>query len=914
MPLTPGTHFGSHEITGPLGAGGMGEVYRAHDTELERDVAIKVLPASFTSDAARVARFEQEAKTLAALNHPNIAQVYGIERAQITHEHSAATDASAEAPAGESSTRTAIVMELVEGPTLAERIAQGPIPVDEALRLAMQIADALEAAHSRGIVHRDLKPANIKITPEGVVKVLDFGIAKAVAPELVGSGTPSPIMTTPVTQIGVMLGTAAYMSPEQARGKAIDKRTDIWAFGCVLYEMLTGQLAFGGEDVATTLARVIANPADIESLPATLPPNIRQTLQLCLEKDVGRRIRDIGDVKLALEGRFGTGTDARAEPGDRSVQPRWRGALPLAAGLIVGGLVVGIALWAARSPPEAPVVSSHYALQLPEHTELPSRAALPQAAVSPDGRYMVFAAADPETRQNSLWVRATNSLTSQHLDRTEGAELPFWSPDSQQVGYFANDKLMRVSVAAGAPLTVCNAPNGQGGTWFQTPDGNNVIVFGATNGPLNRVPATGGVPQPVTSLSVNEYSHVYPQALPDGRILYTASGIGTAATYVQSLGSSDRTQITPLATRAMYVSPGFLLYVREGVLLAQAFDLDSLELQGEAAALAEDVRDNVANASTAFYASANAIVYRRGSGQLGQLLRVRWYGRDGTPGDVILSAGNYRHVELSPDNRYLAVSDTDASGTDLWIKDLASGTYQRLASPGNESQEVWAPDSRRLAYSNGNELFYTELGSGRRTPVPQTEGLVLLHSWTPDGKYLLAQSLRDLAVKLVPAPGLDAADTAAAEPQREVFSETYATDHFRVSPDGQWVAYTSQESGAPEIMVARFPSFTDRRQVSVSGGTQPQWRADGRELFFHANELHMMAAEITPGESLEIGAVRELFATNPTVHSPTVFMFAATRDGQRFIMTEPVENSSSNREPLYVITNWQTLLHAGEAR
>jgi eukaryotic-like serine/threonine-protein kinase len=904
MALTLGTRFGHYEITGSLGKGGMGEVYRARDTELGRDVAIKTLPASFAADADRVARFEQEARTLAALNHPNVAQIYGLERAQLDRHESGPAGANARDDSG---TTIALVMELVEGPTLADRITEGPIPADEALGIAMQIADALEAAHDKLIVHRDLKPANVKLRPDGTVKVLDFGIAKAFEPAALASGSDSPILTTPATQAGVILGTAAYMSPEQAKGKAVDKRTDIWAFGCVLYEMLTGQLAFGGEDVATTLARVIANETSMSALPATISPTVRRVLELCLRKDSRNRIRDIGDVKLALAGDFDSGADAQAEAASVSAAG-WRRAFPVAFGLIAAGLIAGVALWAL--PPPVPItgLASHYALQLPGDFTLPiGSASGPHAAVSPNGHYIAYALEDPATRRSSLWIQAIDSLTPQRLDRADGAQFPFWSPDSQQIAYFSDDKLMRISIAGGSPLTVSDAESGEGGYWYDDESGTGFIVFGS-RGPLRRVPAMGGIATPVTSLATNEFAHLYPQMLPDGRLLYASMYAGTISTFVQSPGSAERTTLMTGMTRAVYTPPGYLLYVREGTLLAQRFDLESLELQGDAVALAQDVRATPSNGRSAFSASSDTLVYRRGSGLVGLVTQVRWYDRDGTPGEVVVAPGGHGHVELSPDNRYLAVTDAGTDGAaDLWIKDFASGTYSRLtSSPGSESQEAWAPDSRHLAFSTAVSLFYTELGTGSSLPVAQSEGYPLLHSWTPDGRYLLAQ--QGPSVSLIPAPPLGASDGAARQAPQEVFSSPYAVDHFRVSPDSNWVAYTSQESGQPEIVVAAFPSFTARRQVSISGGTQPQWRADGRELFFHANDQHMMAVEVTPGESLEIGPIHQLFATNETVHSPIIFMYAATSDGQRFLLTEPVEGNSRSDEPLYVMTNWQTLL------
>ena len=881
MTLTTGSRFGAYDVQALIGVGGMGEVYRARDTRLGREVALKLVSGVFTGDAERLARFEREAKVLASLNHASIASIFGLE---------------------ESAGQRAIVMELVDGRELA-----GPLPVTEALQLARQIAEGLEFAHERGVIHRDLKPANLRVTAEGAVKILDFGLAKAlttgVEPVTDTQVAVSPALSLAATQAGVLLGTAAYMAPEQAKGRAADRRADIWAFGAVLYELLTGKRLFDGETVAETLASVMKEPITLAALPAETPRAIRTLLERCLERDPRRRLQSIGEARIAIEDALaGRGADAAAATPTRPASASSRAWAVAAAAVLVAVLAVGWAAWprTAPQPSVQPPAVGHFALAQPEGVELaPSRVNGPNFAVSPDGRYVAFVAGE-QGQQTSLWVRALASLEAQRLDRTEGGYFPFWSPDSQHLGYFADGRLVRIALSGGAPATVAPAPAGRGGSWYRTPSGDEFIVFtpDERSASVMRVPARGGVATPVTELAPRELRHQFSQVLPNGHVLFTVQGTANR-TYVQAPGDAERTLILEGMPRVVYSPPGYLLYAREGALLAQRFDLDTLQISGEAVAIAEGVRGNAEQ--SAFSVAPSAVVYRRGFSGAGS--QIRWYLRDGTPGDVVVESGDYRHLELSPDGRRLAVGVFTRDGTsDMWLKDLATGAFQRLTSaPGSEGQPAWSPDSRRLAFGMADGIAYTELGSGRVLPVEGGAGV--LHSWTPDGKHLLGGGAED--VILIEAPVTGAAPAAAPQP---LLDATYPVDHVRVAPDGQWVAYTSLESGRAEVIVAAFPGFTDRTPVSRDGGTQPQWRADGRELFFHATDERLMAVDVTPGDTPTFGPPRELFRTNPLVSSTVVFQYAATPDGQRFLLVEPIAGAADAGEPLYLLTNWQSLL------
>jgi Tol biopolymer transport system component len=887
VPLEPGTRVGPYEITGQLGAGGMGEVCRARDTKLNRDVALKVLPDAFATDLDRMTRFQREAQLLAALNHPNIAAIYGLEDSRDGVR--------------------AIVMELVEGTTLT-----GPVPIDDGIRIARQIAEAIEYAHDRGIIHRDLKPANIKVTPDGTVKVLDFGLAKLmddVSDKAVAlAGSMSPTLSLGATYAGVILGTAAYMAPEQAKGRPADRRSDIWAFGIVLYEMLTGDRMFGGESVPETLASVMKDPITFGKLPENTPAAVRRLVSRCLERDPRRRLQSIGEARIVIEDVIaGTAVDdSRPAAIPAPASPTWPWAIAAVASVVA---LAAIALVWYRPAPSAPAVA-RYTIPPPENTTLTSnRAFATNVAVSPDGRYIAFVA-DEQGRERTLWVRAINSLTAQRLDRTEDVVYPFWSPDSQHIAYFAKSKLMRVALAGGAPLPICDAPEGEGGAWYQPPSQDGLIVFaGSQNGPLQRVLAQGGVPTAVTKLAQGETAHIFPQFLPNGRFLYAARGVKPSL-YVQSLDSSDRRFVMNVVGRTLFSPPGYLLYLRDNALLAHRWNPDTYELRGEPVLIADDVRSGGANGRNAFSVSTNGVLAYRagGSGRF----QTTWYTREGKQDGIVLEPGENGPIELSPDEKRLVVEIGTGDDRDLWLKDLTSGTLSRITSAtGADRSAVWSPDGRRIAFvhADGNtvRLLETVIGSGTLTPVSSDETQTALHQWTSDGKSLLTGAGGSVNLVALPEAG---ASAATAKP-KTLFTAAYLTHEFRISPDGKWIAYMSQESGSPHVFVATFPGFTDRRQISTASAAQPMWRPDGKELFFVQRDLKFMAVDITTrGSTLDVGPIRLMFPVSAGIGALQARTYAVTRDGRRFLMRDlaGANQAAAAVEPLYLVMNWTTLV------
>jgi Tol biopolymer transport system component len=893
MPLENGTRLGPYQVTAQLGAGGMGEVCRARDTRLNRDVALKVLPEAFVSDPSRMIRFQREAQLLATLNHPNIAAIYGFEEGR------------------------AIVMELVEGQTLAELIERGPMPPAEALPLARQIAEALEYAHDKGVIHRDLKPANIKVTPDGTVKVLDFGLAKAMGDGTDSSIDPgssmSPTLSLAASYAGVILGTAAYMAPEQAKGKTVDRRADVWAFGVVLFEMLTGRRTFVGDSIAETLAGVIKEPVAFGALPSTVPPAIRSLLTRCLDRDVRRRLQSIAEARIVLDDAI-----AGVTPGDTKAAgvAGTPSRLPWAIAALAFVVALGAVGWIWTRP--APVVppAVQFALTPPDGATLTAFGPnAPQFAVSPDGRYVAFIV-DESVRTQVIWVRPLDSIVSRRMERTEGARFPFWSPDSRHIGYFADGKMMRVALDGGAPLVIADARNGEGGAWLQGA-GEDVIVFAPeASGPLHRVPAQGGVPVPVTTLGDGEVAHSFPQALRDGtRFLYLVEG-KSPGIYLQTLSPGLPTRISAATSRAMYSPPGYLLFMRDNTLFAQRWNQDTLQTEGEAVTVAEEVRSGAGNGRNAFSVSATGVLaYRPVTGE--GLTRAMWYTREGKPDGVLLEAGDFvGELEVSPDGRRLSLTRGEGIDLDVWVKDLTSGVLSRVTNAdGRDSEAVWSPDSRRLAYvhsQDGVRTFHeTLLGSGRHQKVSDDAAVSLwLDAWTPDGISLVAHHGGGGGVTLIPALQ-DGGRPPADARMQQLFDESYAIDQVRLSPDGKWVAYTSFETGRAEIMVATFPAFTERRQISTDGGVQPLWRRDGRELFFAAlpPSPMLMAVEVKAGTTFETGQVRQLFATPIPRNSGNMF-YTVTADGQRFLMLEPAVPTATGPavEPLHIITNWTSLL------
>ncbi|HEY5618149.1 MAG TPA: protein kinase [Vicinamibacterales bacterium] len=856
---------------------------------LKRDVALKVLPDGLASDPDRAVRFQREAELLATLNHPNIAHVYGLEQAGVVQ---------------------ALVMELVEGPTLAERIAQGPIPIDEALPIAKQIAEAVEAAHEQEIIHRDLKPANIKVRPDAVVKVLDFGLAKALDPVSVRDigATASPTITSPamMTGVGVILGTAAYMSPEQARGKAVDKRTDIWAFGAVLYEMFTGRRAFAGDEVSDVLASVLAREPDWTLLPHGLPPVVSSFLKRCLHKDRKQRIGDAQSVRLALEGAFDSDGSHAAEPAIVPHRhPAWRRALPVPIASLAAALVVGATAWILW-PATAPLPVSRFDYALPEGQQF---RALGRAvgAVSPDGRYFVY------NTTGGLYLRAMEELQARLIPGSEAVlSNPFFSPDGEAVAYEQGRELKRVSISGGGPVVICAVPSAVfGASWG--PD--NMVLFGQSEG-ITRVAADGGMPELLIKANEGEQVHG-PQLLPDGdSVLFSVtSGKGTtrwdqAQIVVQSLRTGERKIVLRGGSDARYIPTGHLVYALGETLLAVAFDADRLEVDGGAVSVVEGIMRVDLPATTS--GSANygvsdngTLVYATGGIALtfGTLV---WVDRNGKAEPLTDRQAPYRAPRASPDGARVAVAMQNPDGNeDIWVVDVQRGTYTRLTSdPAMETLPLWTPDGTRIAFSSGraggaSALYWMSAdGSGAVEELTKATTNQGATSWLPDGTTLAFYDVGGTYDIFTVKPG--------ESPVR--FLETSFQERAPAfSPDGRWLAYSSNETGQAEIYVTPYPGPGGRIAISSGGGRSPRWSSNGRELFYR-NGRQMMAVAVEPGPAFRVGAPRLLFEGDyiQELDNTGAHNYDVSRDGQRFLMVAPAarELEKEARPGIVVVENW----------
>ena len=712
MTISPGTRLGSYEVVAQIGAGGMGEVYRAHDTKLARDVAIKVLPANFVNDPERLSRFQREARMLAALNHANIATIYGLEQ---------------------SGGVTCLVMELVPGETLAERVKAGPLPIEEALKIAVQIAEALEAAHEKSIIHRDLKPANVKVTPEGKVKVLDFGLAKAFAGDAATDDpSNSPTLSAAATMQGTILGTAAYMSPEQARGKACDKRTDIWAFGCVLYELLTGRQAFHGESTAEILAAVLRGEPDWQALPPSTPVKIRDLLGRCLQKDLRRRLHDAADARIEIEEALAAPVVAEPVAPGKGIRSLGRRGLILSVTLsLFVAAVTGLAIWNLKPTPPKPVTRT--VINLPPGDRLvgPDQPAL---ALSPDGKQLAYAAIRGVTSQ--IYLRSMDSQEARPIPDTEGATAPFFSPDGQWVGFFAGGKLKKISVSGGAAVTLGNAEGAFGGGWGS----QGTIVFAPRAGsPLLQVSDAGGAQQPVSRLEKGESLNMWPQFLPGGKAVLFAAGNNSVDSQVaiQSIATGERHNLIG-GMQPRYAASGYLIYAQGGTLMATTFDPHRLEITGTPVPMVEGVAYSPALASSQYGISDNGtLVFISGGAQANQR-RMVWVTRNGAEQPLPAPPQAYEIVRVSPDGRRVAVELDEQ----FWLYDLARDALTRFTFEGNRNQNpLWTPDGKRIAFfstKEGTENLFWQMadGSGGLERLSTSQYVQIPRSWSPDGQLL----------------------------------------------------------------------------------------------------------------------------------------------------------------------------------
>jgi len=899
-----GHRVGVFDVGALLGAGGMGEVYRARDSRLDRDVAIKILPEAFAHDAERVARFQREAKTLASLNHPNIAAIYGLE---------------------ESAGMTVLVMELVEGDDLSHHLSRGAIPLDEAVPIAKQMAEALAAAHEHGVIHRDLKPANIKVRRDGVVKVLDFGLAKAMDPAGASAGhsTNATITTPATTQVGMVLGTAAYMAPEQARGRPVDKRADVWAFGAVLFEMLTGRRAFDGEDVTEVLGAVVRLEPDWATLPPEVPVSVRALLQRCLVKEPRERVADIAAALFVLGHQVVAPAPATV-PVPAKRRPWWAAALAIAVVLALAA----VAFRGSRTDRRA-LDPIEFTVAPPAGTVFGGRAAggtgyVPQLAVSPDGRYVAFVAGARSEFQ--LWLRPVGRADAKPLPGTEGSTFPFWSPDSADIAFFAGGKLKKVAVAGGPPVTLADAPAGRGGTWSR----DDIIIFDHRIGAgLFRVPSSGGIPIAVTKLTDGENAHRWPHFLPDGRHFFYTAVTGACCPPVKpgfvKIGSVDQSESTVTllqADSAAAYASGYLLFARGQTLMVQPFDPDTRTTAGDAFPLREHISTEASRYTSASVSQTGVLAYAPDAAPTQQTLM--WFDRAGRTLGTLGEGGLDANLMLSPDETrvVLAWRTGNPANLDIWLIDVARNLRSRLTSDArDEGWPVWSPDGTRITFGSGapqlglpeealllqatvdenaaSETLLEVAGSPKR-PCGPRQCLAAPSDWSSDGRfvlYTLGGSFPATSdIWALPLFGDRKPFPVANGPFRESLGA--------FSPDGRWVAYMSDETGQPNVYIQPFRRPGGKQRVSVNSGRNPHWRGDGKELFYLDADGAMTAVSITVAETITVALPETLF---PIGTLSTNQMFSATRDGQRFLVNARPPNTASV-SPLTVIVNWTSTL------
>jgi len=871
----------------------MGEVYVARDMDIGRDVAIKVLPSKFSEDRDRLQRFQQEACAAGALNHPNILSIYD---------------------AGKHNGAAYVVSELLEGDTLRKGIGGTPLAQRRAIDYALQIANGLAAAHEKGIIHRDLKPENIFVTNDGRVKILDFGLAKLT--QLDGNQAQTDVPTRRVdTDPGVVMGTVGYMSPEQLKGRVVDQRSDIFSFGAILYEMLSGQRAFHRESVAETMSAILReDPPDLSETNERISPALERIVNHCLEKNPEGRFHSASDLAFALEALSGSTvskeTTAVDEPvSSRSPLGRWVPWSVAAVALLLAAIAL---IWAYTR--NAPVTNAtgplRFSVNLPENA-----VTVGPPVISPNGRHIVYRL-NTQDNKELLWLRALDSFDARPLAGTEGAIQPFWSPDSRSVAFFANTKLKRIDLSGGAPQTVCDAPSNVSGAWGR--DGTIIFSRGIASG-LYRVPAAGGTPVQLTVVdqSRNEIEHIWPFFLPDGRhfiFLVRNAQPENSGVYLGELDSKETKRVLQVHSTAIYAPPGYLLFVRETTLMAQRFDLDTLDVVGDAFPVAEEAVRNPVIGRAMFSASENGIlVMRTGALASNQLI---WFDREGKQLGAVTPPGAYSAPALSPDGKRVAVSRVEvqsATAADIWLIDVERGTQIRLTTdPASDIFPSWSPTGDRILFvssRNGVTSIYQKAanGSSAEEVLASTPEVKFNPTWSPDGRSIVftqlnAKTNSDLYLF-----------SAQGDKKVELFVQTNFVDaqaHF--SPNGRWIAYVSNETGQFEVYVAAFPSDGGKVPISVGGGSQPQWRADGRELYYYTPNRKLMAVEVNgEGSTFQIGASKALFEIRVGGAGldqlfPGNSYYTPAPDGTRFLV--PAVPQAPVPQQINVIVDWHANL------
>ncbi|HEY0701558.1 MAG TPA: protein kinase [Candidatus Acidoferrales bacterium] len=888
MPLAAGTKLGPYEILAPLGAGGMGEVYRARDTRLDRTVAVKILPANLSSDAMNRARFEREAKAVSALSHPNICPLFDV---------------------GTQNGIEYLVMECLEGESLAQRLERGALPTEQALKIGAEIADALGSAHRSGVIHRDVKPGNIMLTKSGA-KLLDFGLARPTSPTATLATMTAAVAqpSSPVTQEGTIVGTFQYMSPEQVEGKELDARSDIFSLGAVLYEMVTGKRAFQGKSQLSVASAILEKEPDpIRTIKPLAPASLEHVVRRCLAKDPDDRWqtgRDLaGELRWVSESASSTAsqTGVAAIHGD-STAPAQKAATWVGwavAGALALMLLGGVMWWRNSRPPEQTMFFS---------APLPFSAR--GMAIAPDGRTVALVGYKQAARVNILWLYELGAQQARILDGTEGANFPFWSPDGKSIAFFADGKLKRIEASGGPAQAICDAPTGRGGTWNQAGE----ILFtpsGELGSVLNVVPASGGVPAPVSTLDAarHETSHRWPVFLPDGKhflfMSWNGNSQGDDAIYAGELGKSERKFVVKSQGNAAYAEPGLLIFYREGTLFAQHFDAAKRELSGSAQPILTDVQ-TLPRIGHASYAVSGGGLLVAQSGPAAALSQMQWFDRTGKAVGVVGQPEVLANVSLSPDGKSVVTDKTDQANenTDVWIFDLGSAGVKRMTfDPSIDGSPVWGPDAKQLVFASARghdfDLYLKNTDGGQEE---KSTGHDAGHddyptSWSRDGKNILYVRAGEVWSMSMP------------EMKRQLFLKSAGSvKNGQFSPDGKWVAYSSNETGKWEVYVTSFPDAKGKWQISTTGGSQPRWRGDGKELFYLAPDEKMMAVPITLGATVDAGAPVALFAASPRDLLATSEMqaFDVTKDGQRFLINTDIGAGAT--QPVSLILNWDAKL------